>query len=74
MGGGKRVYNAAPNTRPPPSNESVVAGGIWAKRLREIPPGCPGSQSSKDAIQNTTVIYSWDAKLGASMVPRAWCS
>lgn len=40
MGSGKRFYDAAPNTGPPPPNEAVVASGVWAKRRRQITPGC----------------------------------
>ena len=40
MGSGKRVYDAASNTGPPPPNEAVVASGVWAKRRRQITPGC----------------------------------
>jgi hypothetical protein len=31
MGSGKRFYDAAPNTGPPPPDEAVVASGVWAK-------------------------------------------
>jgi len=57
MGTGKRVYDAAPDTSPPPANESVVASGVWAERLRQITPGCSGSQDPEDAIEDTTVVY-----------------
>jgi hypothetical protein len=40
MGVGKRFYDAAPNTGPPPPDEAVVASGIQAKRRRQITPGC----------------------------------
>ena len=36
MGSGKRFYDAAPNTGPPPPDEAVVASGVWAKRRRQI--------------------------------------
>jgi len=39
MGSGKRFYDAAPNTGPPPPDEAVVASGVWAKRRRQITPG-----------------------------------
>jgi hypothetical protein len=57
MGSGKCVYDAAPDTSPPPAYESVVASGVWAKRLRQITPGCSGSQHPEDAIEDTTVVY-----------------
>ena len=34
MGSGKCVYDAAPDTSPPPADEPVVASGVWAKRHR----------------------------------------
>jgi hypothetical protein len=40
MGSGKRFYDTAPNTGPPPPNEAVVASGVWTKRRRQITPGC----------------------------------
>jgi hypothetical protein len=40
MGSGKCVYDAAPDTSPPPADEPVVASGVWAKRSRQITPGC----------------------------------
>jgi hypothetical protein len=57
MGTGKRVYDAAPDTSPPPANESVVASCVWAERLRQITPGCSRSQDPEDAIEDTTVVY-----------------
>src|ERR1700749_4533711 len=36
---GKCVYDAAPDTSPPPPDEAVVASGVWAKRRRQITPG-----------------------------------
>ncbi len=40
MGSGKRFYDAAPNTGSPPPDEAIVASGVWAKRRRQITPGC----------------------------------
>src|SRR5262245_24395592 len=39
MRSGKRFYDAAPNTGPPPPDEAVVASGVWAKRRWQITPG-----------------------------------
>jgi hypothetical protein len=58
MANGKRLYDAAPDTSLPPTNEAVVAGGVWAKRLWQIPPWCPGPQNPKDAIEDTAIIHS----------------
>jgi hypothetical protein len=57
LGSGKRVYNAAPDTSPPPPNEAVVARGAWAKRLRQIAPGCSGPQDPENAIEDTAIVY-----------------
>jgi hypothetical protein len=35
---GKCVYDAAPDTSPPPADETVIASGIRAERLRQIAP------------------------------------
>lgn len=43
VGRGKCVYDAAPDTSPPPANKAVVASGVRTKRLREITPGRSGS-------------------------------
>ncbi|MGY3441743.1 hypothetical protein ACVW17_001744 [Bradyrhizobium sp. USDA 4473] len=40
MSSGKRFYDAAPNTGPPPPDEAVVASGVWAKRRWQITPRC----------------------------------
>ena len=34
MGSGEGIYDAAPDTGPPPANEAVVASGVGAKRFR----------------------------------------
>ena len=57
MGSGKCVYDAAPDTSPPPADEPVVARGVWAKRRRQITPGCSGSQDPEDAIEDTSVVH-----------------
>ena len=41
MGSGKCVYDAAPDTSPPPADEPVVASGVWAKRHRRSRQGAP---------------------------------
>ena len=57
MGSGKCVYDAAPDTGPPPADEPVVASGVWAKRHRQITPRCSRSQDPKDAIEDTSVVH-----------------
>ena len=52
MCGGKCVYDAAPDTGPPPPNEAVVARGVRTKCLGQITPGCAGAQDPEDAIQD----------------------
>jgi hypothetical protein len=44
MSAGKRVYDAAPDAGPSPTDEAVITSGAWAKRLRQITPRCSGSQ------------------------------
>ena len=34
------VHDLVPDPSPPPANETIVAGGIWAKALRQIAPRC----------------------------------
>ena len=57
MGGGKRAYDAAPDTRPPPTDEAVVACGVRTKHLGQITPRCSRAQDPEDAIENTTVVH-----------------
>src|SRR5665213_3458746 len=53
---GKRVYDASPDTSPPPADEPVIASRVWAKSLRQVAPGCSRSQDPEDTIEDTTVI------------------
>ncbi len=57
MGSGKCVYDAAPDTSPPPPNEAVVACGVQTKRLGQVTPRRSGAQDPKDAIEDTTVVH-----------------
>lgn len=57
VGSGKRVYNAAPDTSPPPADEAVVASGVRAKRIGQIAPRCSRTQDPEDAVEDTTVVY-----------------
>ena len=61
MGCSKCVYDAAPNTRPPPADETIVASGVRAKRLGQITPRCSGSQDPEDTIEDMTVVNPRDA-------------
>lgn len=47
MGGGKCVYDAAPNTSPPPADETVIAGRVRAKVTRQIVPRSPERRTQK---------------------------
>src|ERR1700733_3638156 len=51
MSSGKRVHDAAPDTRPPPADEPVVATGAWAKHLAKVL-----LQDPEDVVEDTTVI------------------
>src|SRR6516225_5972868 len=57
VGSGKCVYDVAPDTSPPPADETVIAGRVRAKMIRQIAPRCPGSQDPEDAVEDTSVVY-----------------
>ena len=57
VGYGKRVYDAAPDARPAPSDEAIVTGGVGAKMIRQIAPRCSGAQDPEYAIEDTPVVY-----------------
>src|SRR6185437_10016696 len=57
IGGSKCVDDAAPDTSPPPADETVIAGRVRAKMIRHITPRCPGSQDPEDAVEDTSVVY-----------------
>ncbi|GGI33945.1 hypothetical protein GCM10010987_76920 [Bradyrhizobium guangdongense] len=57
MGSGKRVDDAAPDASPLPADETVTAGRVRAKMIRQIAPRCPGSQDPEDAMEDTTVVH-----------------
>jgi hypothetical protein len=61
MGASQRVYNPAPEARPPPANEAIVAGGVGTKTVRQVPPRRPGLQHPKDAVENTAVVHPCNA-------------
>jgi hypothetical protein len=44
---GKRVYDAAPDTSPPPADETVIAGRVRTKMIRQIAPRCPDRRTQK---------------------------
>jgi hypothetical protein len=54
---GKRVYDAAPDTSPPPADETIIADRVRTKMTRQIAPRCPGSQDPEDAVEDTSVVY-----------------
>jgi hypothetical protein len=47
MGGGKRFYDAAANTGPPPPNEAVVASGVWPNAAGRSSQGAPDRRTQK---------------------------
>jgi hypothetical protein len=49
MGSGKCVYDAAPDTSPPPTDEAVVACGVRTKRLGQITRGGLGDPETLNA-------------------------
>src|SRR6266849_4894366 len=42
---------------PSPTDETVVAGGVWAIAFRQIAPRCAGSQHPEDAIEDTSIVH-----------------
>ena len=61
MGVSQRVHYLAPDARPPPANEAIVARGVRTKNVRQVPPRRPGSQHPKDAVEDTAIVYPWYA-------------
>ena len=57
MGGGKCIYDTAPDAGPPPANEPVVANGVRTERFRQIAPRCSRSQDPENPVEDTPVIY-----------------
>jgi len=47
MGAGKCVDDAAPDTGPPPADETVIAGRVWAKMIRQSRQGAPDRRTQK---------------------------
>ena len=58
---GQRVHKLVPYASPAPANESIVAGGVWAKVLRQIAPWRSRTQDPEDAVEHAAVIYTWNA-------------
>ena len=54
---GQHVHKLVPYASPAPANETIVAGGVWAKVLRQIAPWCAGPQYPKDAVEHAPVIH-----------------
>jgi hypothetical protein len=53
----QRVHNPAPDARPSPENEAIVAGGVRAKVVRQVAPRCARAQDPKDTVQHAPVVY-----------------
>ena len=47
MGSGKCVYDAAPDTSPPPADEAVVASGVWPNASGRSRQGAPDRKTQK---------------------------
>jgi len=56
VGGGKSIYDTAPDTSSPPANEAIVTGGVRTEVVRQVAPWRSGSLDSEDAIEDTTVV------------------
>ena len=57
MRGGQLVENSAPDTRPSPANEAIVAGGVRAKVARQVAPRRTRTQDPKDTVEHAPVVY-----------------
>ena len=57
MRSSQRIRNLAPDARPPPPNEAIVAGGVRTKNVRQVPPRRLGPQYPKDAIEDAAVVH-----------------
>src|SRR5262249_50554954 len=61
VGSGKCVYDAAPDTSPPPADETVIAGRVRTEVVRQVTPWRPRPQDPEYAIEDAAVIHSWHA-------------
>src|SRR4051794_5409454 len=59
MGLRQRIHYAAPDTCPSPTDEAVVAGGVWAEVIGHVAPWCSGPQHPEDAIEDAPVVSPW---------------
>src|SRR5258705_384493 len=50
-----------PVAPPPAPSEAIIAGRIWTKFVRQVPPRRPGPQYPKDAVEDTAVVHPWNA-------------
>jgi len=66
---GQGVYDTASYAGPPPANEAIVAGGVWAEVDWKVAPRRSRSQDPKDAIENTAVI---DPRHATRLVRQRW--
>jgi hypothetical protein len=69
VGSGKCVYDAAPDTSPPPADETVISSGMRAERLRQIAPRHARSQDRENTVEDTTVVHPRNA---ARLVGQHW--
>ena len=46
------AYDPGPDARSPPANEAIVAGGVRAKTIRQIPPRRDAPQYPEDAVED----------------------
>src|ERR1043166_1062038 len=53
----QRAHDPAPDASPSPTDEAIIASGIWAELLRQVAPWRPRSQDPEDAIKDATVIH-----------------
>jgi hypothetical protein len=59
-------FNLAPDSRPPPPNNALVASSDGPKSFGHIVPGGSGPQDPKYAVEDTPVVHAGRGKLTAN--------
>jgi hypothetical protein len=63
MGAGPSVHDPGPDASTPPATETVVAGGVRTKAIRQVSPWDtiwgPGAQHPEDAVDDAAVVHAW---------------
>src|SRR6478752_456412 len=57
VSGGKCVYDTAPDASPPPTDEAIIASGVWAKRLRSMAMVLPHCCGNRVALASSRLVF-----------------